>query len=204
MQQRWCFYLPTFLSFQDWIYRQICVSSTPLHPLLPPLIEAYIQSVIMPSMKTDRSNEPITEKEIMSVFSHSVFSPHNAMETEEGCSLTSQLLMLYYVLLYQDSVLSSMKSISKWTRRNSLNSYSVMLCTACQKLRQKNKSEFVHTKDTSRDNFFNVPSQWETMLQSNIVSYWLDTFTKWSLPHITHLWGFGRKLTCVIMASPCM
>ena len=32
-----------------------------------------------------------------------------------------------------------------------------------------------------RDYFVNVPSQWETTLQCNVVSHWLGAFTKWSL-----------------------
>ena len=32
-----------------------------------------------------------------------------------------------------------------------------------------------------KDNFVLVLSQWETMLQCNIVSHWLGTFTKWSM-----------------------
>ena len=31
-----------------------------------------------------------------------------------------------------------------------------------------------------RDHFVYVPSQWETTLQYNIISYWLGTYTKWS------------------------
>ena len=32
-----------------------------------------------------------------------------------------------------------------------------------------------------RDHFVHMPSQWETMLQCNVVSHWLDAYTKWSL-----------------------
>ena len=31
-----------------------------------------------------------------------------------------------------------------------------------------------------------VPSQWETMLQSNIIFHWLGTYTKWSLIRYSH------------------
>ena len=34
---------------------------------------------------------------------------------------------------------------------------------------------------TIRDHFVNAPSQWEMMLQCNIISHWLGSFTKWSL-----------------------
>ena len=37
---------------------------------------------------------------------------------------------------------------------------------------------------TRRDCFVNMPSQWETTLQCNVVSHWLGTFTKWTLTHI--------------------
>ena len=33
-----------------------------------------------------------------------------------------------------------------------------------------------------RNHFVNAPSQWETMSQCNVVSHWLDVYTKWS-PH---------------------
>ena len=32
-----------------------------------------------------------------------------------------------------------------------------------------------------RDHFVYVPSQWETTLHCNVVSYWLGAYTKWSL-----------------------
>ena len=32
-----------------------------------------------------------------------------------------------------------------------------------------------------RDHFVHAPSQWETTLHYNVVSHWLDPFTKWSL-----------------------
>ena len=37
-----------------------------------------------------------------------------------------------------------------------------------------------------RDHFVNVPSQWETTLQFNIISHWLSAFTKWSPVLSTH------------------
>ena len=35
----------------------------------------------------------------------------------------------------------------------------------------------------TRNHFVYAPSQWEMMLQCNIVSHWLDTYTKWSLEY---------------------
>ena len=39
----------------------------------------------------------------------------------------------------------------------------------------------VVSRDTCRDHFVYVPSQWETTLHCNVVSHWLGTYTKWSL-----------------------
>ena len=38
-----------------------------------------------------------------------------------------------------------------------------------------------HNGSRCRDHFVNVPSQWETTLQCNVVSHLLGAFTKWSL-----------------------
>merc|ERR1719431_2245210 len=37
------------VSIKPWIYRQLCSSRAPLHPVLPPLIEAYVSSILLPS-----------------------------------------------------------------------------------------------------------------------------------------------------------
>ncbi|XP_076045426.1 integrator complex subunit 2 [Oratosquilla oratoria] len=60
---------------KDWIYKQICASTTPLHPVLPQLIEVYVNSILIVSKGniTDSFNEPITQKEIMAVFMQSIF-----------------------------------------------------------------------------------------------------------------------------------
>ena len=36
------------ISLQDWIFSQICTSNAPLHPLMVPLIEAFVHSIIQP------------------------------------------------------------------------------------------------------------------------------------------------------------
>jgi len=73
-------------------------------------------------------NEPISEEEILSVFKHSVLTQHLGgnsssggvvyMETdcepeEPRSNLTAQLLLLYYILLYQDTLLTNMKNIGE-------------------------------------------------------------------------------------------
>ena len=60
---------------QDWIYAQICVCAPPLHPLLPQLIEAYVNSILVKSNKTDHTNMPIPASDITQLFTdHPVFS----------------------------------------------------------------------------------------------------------------------------------
>lgn len=65
-------------SIQDWIYHQICCSSYPLHPLLPALLEAYVNSILVKSSKTDYTNQPIESKDIAKLFEeNSVFGKVN-------------------------------------------------------------------------------------------------------------------------------
>lgn len=56
--------------FQDWIYRQLCETTTPIHTQLIPLIDAYINSILTPASKAnpEATNQPITEQEILNVF----------------------------------------------------------------------------------------------------------------------------------------
>jgi len=62
---------------KDWIYRQICCSESPLHSVLPALVEVYVSSILVPANKADQqaatTNEPITESEIKAVFNASTF-----------------------------------------------------------------------------------------------------------------------------------
>lgn len=67
-------YINAFFSLLD---SQICASVTPLHPVMPQLIDVYVNSIILPASKgglSDTFNEPISEEEIMSVFSQSIFT----------------------------------------------------------------------------------------------------------------------------------
>ena len=45
------------------------------------MIEVYIQSIILPSTKTDRTNEPIKDEEILAVFKESSFVKYHIKET---------------------------------------------------------------------------------------------------------------------------
>lgn len=57
-------------TLQDWIYRQLCETTTPIHTQLIPLIDAYINSILTPASKAnpEATNQPITEQEILIVF----------------------------------------------------------------------------------------------------------------------------------------
>lgn len=54
---------------------QLICSEPPLHPVLPPLVEVYVNSMLVPSAKAplESVNQPITEDEIRSVFQKSFF-----------------------------------------------------------------------------------------------------------------------------------
>ncbi|XP_077996243.1 integrator complex subunit 2-like [Glandiceps talaboti] len=108
---------------KDWIYKQVCNSTTPLHPLLPPLIEAYVHSIIQPTHSGGEQarNRPLTDREIFSVFEETRIrtgkSVSDSMVEVDGeetrkSSLTAQLLVLYYILLYEDCLLNNMKIVS--------------------------------------------------------------------------------------------
>ncbi|KAH0557626.1 integrator complex subunit 2 [Cotesia glomerata] len=126
---------------KNWIYRQICNSTAPLHPVLPALVEVYVNSILVTGSKTtEHTNKPITEDEIRRVFQHSVFGENfktskrsvlSIMELDAENidvdttkpSLTSQLLFLYYLLLYEDVRMTNMSNFLSQGRK--VKSYSV-------------------------------------------------------------------------------
>ncbi|KAI5641541.1 integrator complex subunit 2 domain-containing protein [Phthorimaea operculella] len=107
---------------KNWIYRQICNCTAPLHPVMPALVEVYVNSILVINNKgtNEYVNKPITEEEIRKVFRNSIFGanfdvknkPFTPMEVDNGESsdeinlekptLASQLLLIYYLLLYED------------------------------------------------------------------------------------------------------
>ncbi|XP_077292216.1 integrator complex subunit 2 [Arctopsyche grandis] len=117
---------------KNWIYKQICKSVAPLHPVLPALVEVYVNSILISNAAkgtVEYVNKPITEEEIRNVFRNSVFGAHfdtkkrvyNLADIDdtsnsnddiqiEKPSLTSQLLLLYYLLLYEDVRLANTTS----------------------------------------------------------------------------------------------
>ncbi|XP_063311286.1 integrator complex subunit 2 isoform X1 [Pelobates fuscus] len=103
------------VSIKDWIYTQLCETSTPLHQQLLPLIDVYINSIITPATKSspEATNKPITEQEVLKVFQpvgeSSRFNPRH--------KITAQLLVLYYVLSYEDALLANSKTLAAMQRK---------------------------------------------------------------------------------------
>ncbi|XP_059612357.1 integrator complex subunit 2 [Phlebotomus argentipes] len=117
---------------KSWIYKQVCSSTTPLHPVLPALIEVYVNSIILPNAKgpVEHTHKPLSEREILKVFNNSVpganfdhkkktYTTEFEMEASDTGeeelvgvpNITSQLLLLYYLLLYEDVRLNHMANI---------------------------------------------------------------------------------------------
>ena len=99
---------------REWIFKQICSASAPLHPVLPSLIEAYVTSIMVPSSKScQTTNQPILESDLHRIFQRKLYSDEceDRMDSDDQpkCLLTTQLLLLYYILLYQDSRLNQSK-----------------------------------------------------------------------------------------------
>ena len=104
---------------KDWIFKQICNASAPIHSIFLPLIDAYVNSIIHPTPKLSltATNEPFSEEEIINVFKQKVYSVEDSDtidekmdcdESEPSDPLTSQLLLLYFVLLYEDTRLTAL------------------------------------------------------------------------------------------------
>ncbi|CAH1986857.1 unnamed protein product [Acanthoscelides obtectus] len=123
------------VNIKSWIYKQICTSTSPLHPVLRMLIEVYVNSIILPNAKnSEHTNKPLTENEIRRVFQSSVFghyfnqkqsvftmdfdlSSENHDVVVDSTSLTPQLLLLYYLLLYEDFRLSNAHALASSGRK---------------------------------------------------------------------------------------
>lgn len=107
---------------KNWIYNQICNCSTPVHPVMPALIEVFVNSIILSNSKF-ASEQPLSEDEIKAIFQKSEIISRSskrrdskAMDVDEDdntsrSNLTAQLLILYYVLYYEDQRLTNMLNI---------------------------------------------------------------------------------------------
>ncbi|KAM6906901.1 integrator complex subunit 2 isoform 2-T2 [Xenentodon cancila] len=101
------------VSIKDWIYRQLCETTTPIHTQLIPLIDAYINSILTPASKAnpEATNQPITEQEILNVFQSSA-GGDSSRGGRQRFSITTQLLILYYILSYEENLLASTKQLA--------------------------------------------------------------------------------------------
>uniref|UniRef100_A0A665W060 Integrator complex subunit 2 n=1 Tax=Echeneis naucrates TaxID=173247 RepID=A0A665W060_ECHNA len=110
------------VSIKDWIYRQLCETTTPMHTQLIPLIDAYINSILTPASKAnpEATNQPVTEQEILNIFVCSA-----AVRGRQRYSITTQLLILYYILSYEENLLASTKQLALMQRKP--KSYSAAL-----------------------------------------------------------------------------
>ncbi|KAJ3084119.1 Integrator complex subunit 2 [Quaeritorhiza haematococci] len=103
------------LSVRDWMYRQICEASIPLHPLMPDLIKVYVES-ILETPPHSRTITKIPSSDILRVFS-SQFSPSSSYRIANSGSTAvtkkitpAQVLMLFYVLYYNEAVFNKIKA----------------------------------------------------------------------------------------------
>ncbi|XP_061461126.1 integrator complex subunit 2 isoform X2 [Rhineura floridana] len=105
------------VSIKDWIYRQLCETTTPLHPQLLPLIDVYINSVLTPASKSnpEATNQPVTEQEILNVFEGLTGGENSRLNQRYG--ITAQLLVLYYILSYEEAILASSKTLAAMQRK---------------------------------------------------------------------------------------
>ncbi|XP_018573102.1 integrator complex subunit 2 isoform X2 [Anoplophora glabripennis] len=123
------------VNIKNWIYKQICTSVSPLHPVLPMLVEVYVNSIVLPNAKNvEHTNKPLTENEIRKVFQSSIFGQYfdqkqsiftmefdanseNQDVVVDNTSLTPQLLLLYYLLLYEDCRLNNAHTLASSGRK---------------------------------------------------------------------------------------
>ncbi|KAM9456268.1 integrator complex subunit 2 [Clarias gariepinus] len=99
------------VSIKDWIFRQLCETTTPLHTQLLPLIDVYITSILTPASKAhpEATNQPITEQEILNVFKGRTWGATGKGHFQY--SITTQLLILYYILSYEEALLANSKAL---------------------------------------------------------------------------------------------
>ncbi|XP_064208392.1 integrator complex subunit 2 [Anguilla rostrata] len=113
------------VSIKDWIFRQLCETTTPLHTQLLPLIDVYINSILTPASKAnpEATNQPITEQEILNVFQG--LTGGDSGRGRPQYSITTQLLILYYILSYEEALLVNTKALALMQRKP--RSYSATL-----------------------------------------------------------------------------
>ena len=109
-------------SVKDWIYKQICALQEPLHPTLAPLLQEYVQLLSNPTSRSNQGSPSSSSSTTSSSSSPSLFSypPFTAEEVvrvfqhvpgQATYPPITQVLMLHYILLYQDSYLANLRTL---------------------------------------------------------------------------------------------
>lgn len=120
------------ISIHDWILRQICQSTRPIHYMLPKLVEAYVNSVIISTNAHGHcgTNQCIPEADIARVFKIKLYSNVKRDQSKEDDSMdttdcdelpiadpsVSQIMLLYYLLLYDELRLRKFPELSNAER----------------------------------------------------------------------------------------
>lgn len=104
------------ISIHNWIFKQLCQSTKPLHHMIPKLIEAYVNSVIVSTNAHGHcgTNQCLSEEDISKVFEIQLYSDatrvplgmkfsHDQLNgLEVADPEVSQVALLYYLLLYEE------------------------------------------------------------------------------------------------------
>ncbi|XP_060662763.1 integrator complex subunit 2 [Drosophila nasuta] len=122
---------------KSWIFKQICSSVRPVHPVMPALVEVFVNTLIIPNptgkISIDHMHRPFTELEILHVFRTSPLtffaeelqseSSDELAQVEVSCPLTSQLLMIYYLMLYEDTRLMNLSALGGRKQKEYTNNF---------------------------------------------------------------------------------
>jgi len=115
---------------REWLFKQLCSCSTPIHPIMIELIDAFVHSIIfsinISKTKHQRmvSLQPLTEEDILSVF-----NVNSTLTKHCDNSVATKILIMFYVLKYQDILLSNIKTLinnPKAPRQYSTHLYSTI------------------------------------------------------------------------------
>ncbi|KMZ10372.1 integrator complex subunit 2 [Drosophila simulans] len=123
---------------KSWIFKQICSSVRPVHPVMPALVEVFVNTLIIPNptgkVNIDHMHRPFTEAEILHVFRTSKLTffaeelppmaeSQELNQIEVTCPLTAQLLMIYYLMLYEDTRLMNLSALGGRKQKEYSNNF---------------------------------------------------------------------------------
>ncbi|KAL7742505.1 hypothetical protein ACLKA6_005663 [Drosophila palustris] len=131
---------------KSWIFKQICSSVRPVHPVMPALVEVFVNTLIIPNptgkISIDHMHRPFTESEILHVFRTSPLTffaeqvpplltapttdesqAQSQSQVEVSCPLTAQLLMIYYLMLYEDTRLMNLSALGGRKQKEYTNNF---------------------------------------------------------------------------------